>query len=273
MVNNMSFNSYKYDLHYGLNNCYCTVPKRQSIFSKTFPSVSFYLKAIFGSVSWLCYQAKINKCNGIAWTNASMGIAKYIESVGGTIDINGLEHIDALNKPCIFLANHMSTLETFMLPGIIRPRMPFVIVIKESLVKVPLFGSVLKARKAIAISRTNPRDDLKTVLEEGKKKIDEGISVLIFPQSTRSVKFDPQKFSSIGIKLAKHCDCPVIPIALKTDAWAQGNLIKDFGSIHPERTVHFALGAPIYVQGRGKDEHAQVCNFIAKHLENWTKNK
>jgi len=48
------------------------------------------------------------------------------------------------------------------------------------------------------------------------------ISVLIFPQTTRDLRFDPNKFNTLGIKLAKRAKVPVIPVAVKTDAWGMG---------------------------------------------------
>ncbi len=258
-----------YDIHYGLNSAYCTPKKQLSFFEKHFPSVAFYTRAFRGPIRKLCFSAKVGKCDSRMWSNCSVGIGKLMESVGATIDINGMQHVDSVQGPCIFIGNHMSTLETFMLPGILRPRGPVTFVVKDSLMKMPFFGAVLATRSVIAVGRANPRDDLKLVLDEGKKLLDKGMSLIIFPQSTRSVDFDPQKFNSIGVKLAVKSGKPVVPLALKTDAWAQGSLVKDFGAVHPQRPIHYAFGAPLQVQGKGKEEHAYITQFIIEHLARW----
>ena len=54
-----------------------------------------------------------------------------------------------------------------------------------------------------------------------------GMSVIIFPQTTRIMDFDRKQFNSMGVKLAKRAQVPVVPIALKTDAWGVGKWIKD----------------------------------------------
>ncbi len=259
----------KFDLHYGLNNAYCTPQKNLSFLGKHFPTAYFYARALCGPVAKLCISPKIGKCHSKMWSDCSMGIGRLIEKVGATIDISGMQHVDAVKEPCIFIANHMSTLETFMLPGIIRPRKPVTFVVKDSLIKTPFFGAVLSARHVIVVGRANPREDLKRVLEEGKKRLDSGMSLIIFPQSTRSLDFDLKKFNSIGVKLAKHSAKPIIPLALKTDAWAQGKLVKDFGAIYPNKTIHYAFGAPLHVQGQGKEEQATIANFIIEHLAKW----
>ena len=63
------------------------------------------------------------------------------------------------------------------------------------------------------------------------------ISVLIFLQTTRELRFDPKKFNTLGIKLAKRAKVPVIPVAVKTDVWGMGKWIKDFGRFDPSKPV------------------------------------
>jgi 1-acyl-sn-glycerol-3-phosphate acyltransferase len=106
-------------------------------------------------------------------------------------------------------------------------------------------------------------------MEEGGKRLEANVSVVIFPQTTRSAEFDPGKFNSLGIKLARRCNVPAVPFALKTDAWGLGKRIKDFGPIRPEKTVHFHFGAPMKIRGSGKEEHAAVMEFIRTRLAAW----
>ncbi len=258
-----------FDTHYGLGASYVSSPSPISFMAQHFPNLSFYTHAITGPVWRLCYAAKVGKCTDATWANESVNFGKVMEKVGCQIHIEGLEHVDAVQGPCIFVGNHMSTLETFLLPGIIRPRRPVTFVIKDTLMKVPFFKDVLATRDVIVLGRSSPREDLKLVMEEGKKRLDAGLSMIIFPQSTRSAEFNPRKFNSIGVKLAKNSGYPIIPLALKTDAWAQGKLIKDFGSVYPERTIHFAFGEAMHIHDQGKAEHAQVCAFIEDKLKNW----
>ncbi len=261
----------EFDTHYGLTASYTSPLHEPRYFAKNLPSLALYTQALVGPVFRLCLAGQQGRCTDAVWSNESVNFGKVMEHVGCRIHIEGMEHVNALEEPCIFVGNHMSTLETFLLPGIIRPRRPVTFVIKDSLMKVPFFNKVLESRDVIVVGRTNPRDDLKLVMAEGKKRLDAGISLIIFPQSTRSVEFNPRKFNSIAAKLAKHSQRPMVPLALKTDAWAQGKLIKDFGAVHPERPIHFAFGKALYVQDQGKAEHAAICQFIEEHLTKWVK--
>ena len=68
----------------------------------------------------------------------------------------------------------MSALETFVLPCIIEPFKDTTFVVKQSLIDYPVFKYVMRSRNPIAVGRTNPRDDLKAVLDGGKRYCRQG---------------------------------------------------------------------------------------------------
>jgi 1-acyl-sn-glycerol-3-phosphate acyltransferase len=133
----------------------------------------------------------------------------------------------------------------------------------------PIFGPILGTRKPIVVGRVNAREDLRTVLEEGQKRLSQNISVIIFPQTTRSPEFDAQKFNTLGVKLAKRASVPVIPVALKTDAWGIGRKFKDLGKICPIKPVRMCFGKPLDIKGSGKQNHNTIVEFISGKLEEW----
>jgi hypothetical protein len=107
------------------------------------------------------------------------------------------------------------------------------------------------------------------MLREGEARLKAGRSIIVFPQSTRSACFDLNAFNSIGIKLARRTGVPVVPVAIKSDAWGMGRLLKDFGAVDPEKDVHIKFGAALTVEGNGRAEHAAVCQFISTNLAGW----
>jgi 1-acyl-sn-glycerol-3-phosphate acyltransferase len=192
---------------------------------------------------WVIFKAAQLAKKGIYtegdWAKSSLHILNALESCGVEIDIQGMEHVCASTEPCVFIGNHMSTLETFILPTLIAPYRSATFVVKKSLVDYPLFKWLMRSRNPVVVNRTNPREDLKTVLNEGCIRLAQGTSVIVFPQTTRAAAFNPEQFNSIGVKLAKKAGVPIIPIALKTDAWGNGTRIKDFGVIDPAKKVNF----------------------------------
>ena len=125
----------------------------------------------------------------------------------------------------------------------------------------------MRSRNPITLERKNPKQDLIKVINEGKDIIANGTSIILFPEGTRQAEFNPEKFNSLGIKLAKEAGVPVIPIAIKTDFMTTGKLIKDIGPIKRKEPVCVSFGEPINITGIGKTEQKQVLEFITKKVE------
>lgn len=204
-----------------------------------------------------------------AWAEASYDIFKSVEGCGGRFHLSGLDNLLSIKQPVVFVGNHMSTLETMVLPCMIAPLMEVTYVVKESLVRAPFFGKVIASRNPIRVRRVNPREDLQKVMKEGVALLEQGISVIIFPQSTRTNVFIPEEFNSLGVKLAKKAGVEVVPIAIKTDFWENGKLLRDIGPIDRSKTIHFAFGKPLAVEGTGKEAHHESIEFIQARLTEW----
>jgi len=214
--------------------------------------------------------ALANRFDTPAWVLSSLDILRLIESCGGKFHITGMDNISRSNEPVVFVSNHMGTLETMVFPCLIASRREVTFVVKDSLVRHPIFGPVMRARKPIAVERRDPIVDFKKVMAEGPVNLANGTSVVIFPQSQRVTTFDPAQFNTLGIKLAKSAGVPVIPVAIKTDFWKNGTLIKDVGAIDRKLPIHIEFGEPFHVQGAGKAEHQAVIDFISGRLAKWS---
>jgi len=247
---------------------YKSSSQNQSIISRLAPSLVFYTD-IISIVVRASRKAKRNRYDTSDWCLSSIETLRALERVGVQLEISGMNSFKMLEGSCVFIGNHMSTLETFVLPTLIAPYKDATFVVKQNLIEYPVFKYVMRARNPITVGRSNPRDDLKAVLEGGMERLHAGISIIIFPQTTRTPVFDPAQFNTIGVKLAKKADVPVVPIALKTDAWGNGRYLKDYGRIDPAKKVYIAFGKPIKIKDRGAEEHQQIVQFVMEKLNSW----
>jgi 1-acyl-sn-glycerol-3-phosphate acyltransferase len=232
------------------------------------PTPVFYRKMLaLVYKSWRL--AKKGAYSGDRWIQSSLEMLKGLESVGVRFEIQNISSYRQLQTACVYVGNHMSILETFVMPCLIRPYRQVTFVVKKSLMQYPFFGPVLQSRDPVVVGRVNPREDLKAVLEGGLARLNNNISIVLFPQTTRSVDFDGSRFNTLGVKLAKRANVPVVPFALKTDAWGNGRKFKDFGKIDPRKPVHICFGQPLPIQGSGKAEHRHIIEFISEKLKTW----
>lgn len=205
-----------------------------------------------------------------AWASRAYDILRLIEGCDGRISICGLESLAKLEGPAVYVANHMSMVETMLLPGaIILAFQDVTTVVKQSLLRYPFFGKIMRCLNPISVTRRNPMQDFKEVLNNGEKCLRGGQSVLVFPQATRSAEFNPGDFNTLGVKLARRAGVPIVPVALKTDFQGVGRVFRDLGRIDRNKTIYFKFGEPLTVEGNGREAHEKVVRFITDNLREW----
>jgi 1-acyl-sn-glycerol-3-phosphate acyltransferase len=209
-----------------------------------------------------------NRYDRAAWAATAYAIFKMVEGCNGRFQISGLDNIRALGHPVVFISNHMSSMEANLFGCLLPQPREVSFVIKESLTRYPIFGPVAEALAPITVGRRNPREDLQKVLAEGTHKLQNGRSIILFPQHTRTATFVPSEFNSLGIKLAKRAGAPVVPVAVKTDFLSNGRYLRNFGALNRHKPIHFAFGSPFSVKN-SKQAHHHVLNFIQSHLDGW----
>lgn len=230
----------------------------------------FYWRS-FQVVCSAAYIAKRGHYNDKEWARHSFGVLQAIERCGGQVKVSGYENLTLNPSPCVYVANHMSIIETFLLPVMLVPFNHLTIVVKESLLDYPVFRHVMRGVNPISVGRKDPRVDFKTIIDGGCASLKRGESVLVFPQSTRSLDFDPKSFNSIGVKLAKKSGMDLIPIAVKTDFLQIGKILRDFGPVDREKVIHLEFGQRISLQGSGREEHERILEFIDSRIDKWRK--
>ncbi|UCH98804.1 MAG: 1-acyl-sn-glycerol-3-phosphate acyltransferase [Candidatus Aminicenantes bacterium] len=230
----------------------------------------WWLYLRFASAVIKSYRLAIKgKYDDEALIKSSFRVFQHIEGCGGRFHIRGLDNLRKTKEPLVIVSNHMSTMEGIIFPCIISPFRAVTYVVKESLVTGRFFAYMVRTQKPIVVSRTNPREDFRLVMEEGQQALENGLSLVIFPQATRSLEFNPEKFNTLGVKLARNTGVKILPLAIKTDFWGHSKIIKGFGPLDRKKPIYMTFGEPITIKGNGKEEHQQIIRFIGSHLEKW----
>ena len=177
-----------------------------------------------------------------AYANANVWLMKYLNGIKYVVE--GSENIP--DFPVILFPKHQSTWETFALQVIFH-RISFVF--KKELFYIPFFGWGLAAMKPVAIKRGSGKIAVKALVTNGKKRLSENISVVVFPEGTRTHTTGPGKYRIGGAVLAAESGVPVLPIAHNAgECWPRKSWILYPGKI----TVR--IGPLIETAGKQPDQ-------------------
>jgi 1-acyl-sn-glycerol-3-phosphate acyltransferase len=143
----------------------------------------------------------------IFWKFARILSKILVYGMGFRLDLETDEVIQP-DKSYMFCPNHTSIMDPFVL--IILSKNPIVFVGKKELAKIPIFGFFYK-RVVIMVDRSNP-ESRKRVYEMAKKRLQDGVSMAIFPEG-----LVPEEYVVLGsfkkgaFSLAIEFEIPIVP--------------------------------------------------------------
>ncbi|MGD9488974.1 MAG: lysophospholipid acyltransferase family protein [Calditrichaceae bacterium] len=137
--------------------------------------------------------------------------ARSILWISGTkLIIEGLENVKS-GQPYIFVANHQSNFDVLATVVAIPETVRFIA--KKELFRVPLFAQGMKAAGVIKIDRGNSASAKKSI-DEAVNIVNHGVSVIVFPEGTRSKDGKIHAFKKGGFILALNGEIPIMPIVI-----------------------------------------------------------
>ena len=178
-------------------------------------------------VSYPFVSAKILSKIASFWISFILKLLRFL--CGLDWKVTGLSNIP--NSPVIVISNHQGQWESLYLQTLIHPISS---IIKQELLLIPFFGWALAFMRPIPINRKNKFQSLRKVIDEANKRLNDGSSVLIFPEGTR---IKPEngiaEFSnSCGLLSVKN-NIPILPICHNSGKfWENKKFIKKSGLIN-----------------------------------------
>ncbi|QXP84321.1 lysophospholipid acyltransferase family protein [Methylococcus sp. ANG] len=149
--------------------------------------------------------------------------------------VQGRENIPV--QPGVILCKHQSAWETIALQVIFPP---LVFILKQELLRLPIWGWAMATLEPIAINRAHKTAALKQVLNDGVKRLKEGLWVVVFPEGTRVAPGKKGHYGASGAMLAHRAGCPVVPVAHNAgEYWSRRAFLKYPG------TIQVRIGPPI----------------------------
>ncbi len=191
---------------------------------------------IYGTVCiavWL-FNAKLSRLIGLWW------IRHFLKVAGINVKVSGLEKLD-LKKQYIFISNHQSHLDIPVLIGSMKHQLSFIA--KKELFAIPFFGWGLYALGHIWIDRGNARKAYVSINRALKRLQKDNISLVLFPEGTRSADGTLGRFKQGSFYLAQQAEVELVPIVIR----GTHNLLPKHAKLIRKGTVSLKICDPVEV--------------------------
>jgi 1-acyl-sn-glycerol-3-phosphate acyltransferase len=139
---------------------------------------------------------------------------------GVKIEVRGLENLQP-ERNYIFMSNHVSNLD----PPILIPSIPSrcSVLVKKEVFRIPILGTAMKMAELVPVDRSNREAAVESV-RAAADVMRHGLSMVIFPEGTRSPDGRLLPFKKGPFHLAMESSVPVIPVTLlgTSECWPKG---------------------------------------------------
>lgn len=177
------------------------------------------------------------------WVRFNLWLLKAV--CGLRYEVEGAENIPVSGGGLI-LCKHQSAFETIVLQAIFPP---VVFILKQELLRIPLWGWAMATQDPIAIDRKAKSQAMKQILRDGEARIKDGRWVVLFPEGTRVAPGHKGRYGSSGGVLAHRAGCPVVPVAHNAgEYWTRNGFFRFPG------VIQIRIGRPIDASRLGSAE-------------------
>lgn len=174
-----------------------------------------------------------------------------LKTTGVTVDVEGLDRITP-GTTYVFVSNHQSIYDI----PVIFASLPYQlrIIAKDSLAKFPVLGWHLRRGGHLFVDRKNP--DRSGILDRWRALVQDGLSLIIFAEGTRSVDGRVARFKAGSFMLALEAGLPVVPLAVvgTKHVMKKGRLRTEPG--HARLVVHAPIQPPTIASPSVRDAKA-----------------
>lgn len=124
------------------------------------------------------------------------------------------------------------------------------------------FGWAIAMVRMITIDRSAGQEAFRRISEQGRKRLQQGVSIIIFPEGTRVPRGQAGNYRSGGARLACSTQADIVPIAMNSArCWGRNAFRK-----YPGEIV-IRIGEPILVKDRPyKDVSQQAADWIESQM-------
>lgn len=173
----------------------------------------------------------------------------------------------------IFVPNHQGAFDIFLIYGFLGRNFKWMM--KKSLRKIPFVGKACQSAGHIFVDRSGPRKVLETI-QNAKASLVDGVSLVVFPEGSRSFTGHMAKFKKGAFQLADELQLSVVPITIDGSFQIMPRTSKWIHRYSMVMTIH----DPIAPKGSGNEDiialrdeaYRMVMDSLPKEYQGYVRN-
>jgi 1-acyl-sn-glycerol-3-phosphate acyltransferase len=201
-------------------------------------------------------SGRIQERDELADKKAKEWARSLVKLTGSNVTVSGEENIPK-DTAVLFVSNHQGNFDIPLLLGYIQK--PKAFISKIEVKKMPFIGTWMVQLNCLFMDRKNVRQSVKAI-NEGAQLLQNGTSLVIFPEGTRSKGDDMSEFKAGSFKLATKSGVPIIPVTIN----GSYKIMEQQGFWIKPASIHIKVHPPIYPQQNEAKDLARLSEQIIK---------
>lgn len=160
---------------------------------------------------WLEKKGRLQERQVLIEREVALWAQRLLKHIGIQIQMEGLENLPAKGEVVVFAANHQSFLDIPILLASLSPPPP--LLARREIGKVPLLGFWMRQLGCVFVQREDARSGM-AALKEAQAVVENGRSIVIFPEGTRSKGEAMGEFLPGAVRIASKAAVPVVPVVI-----------------------------------------------------------
>lgn len=188
---------------------------------------------VLGFYSWAAYYP------GVIWSKIALWLTFC------PVTVHGRENISREGLPYVVVANHQSMYDIFAMYGYMG--IPFRWVMKQSLRNMMFIGKACETAGFIFVDETK-KSSIANTIEQGKKTLEDGNSIFIFPEGSRTLTGKMGRFKKGAFLMASELGRPILPVSIDGafDVLVRGKKVPN------PRRITLTIHKPFYMSELGE---------------------
>ncbi len=182
-----------------------------------------------------------------------------------SIKTSGHENLDP-KRSYVFIANHQGAFDIFLVYGFLNQNIKWVQ--KAGLRKIPFVGFASKCAGHVFVDNSTPAARARTI-REAKNEITDGVSIMLFPEGSRTKNGTMGNFKKGAFLIAKDLNLSIVPLTIN----GPFDVLKIHSKLINPGRLELIIHKPVSTENVSEDELPRLMEQCRETIESalWKK--